>query len=116
MLHLWLAAIMVPLRAHAQFISLMGDDTPCKQQFIDGDITSECIVQYIGYLIKQIFAFSGGIFFIVLLVGGFQYTIGPLIGGEEKGLGTIRWGIIGMIVSGFSFFIIDFVVSAIAGL
>lgn|GEM_PF-683247 len=102
--------------AYGEGISLIGDDVPCSENFIDGDFSADCIPAFLAYIIKQIFAFSGGIFLIITLVGGLQLTIPfPNIGGKEKARGTIQWGIIGMIVSGLSFFILQFIVNALAG-
>ena len=82
--------------------------------FKTGELTAECIPNYIGFLIQQVFAFTGAIFLIVLIIGGYQYAFGNIAGGKEKGMERIRFGIIGMIVCALSFFIIDFIISTIA--
>jgi len=111
-----LAIVSVAQPVYGQGISLIGQDVPCAEHFQDGNFEAACIPAFLAYVIKQIFAFSGGIFLIITLVGGLQYTIPfPSVGGKEKALGTLRWGIIGMIVCGLSFFILQFIVNALAG-
>jgi len=82
--------------------------------FKTGELSAECIPNYIGFLIQQVFAFTGAIFLIVLIIGGYQYAFSNIAGGKEKGVERIRFGIIGMIVCALSFFIIDFIISTIA--
>jgi len=82
--------------------------------FRTGELSAECIPNYIGFVIQQVFAFTGAIFLIVLMIGGYQYAFGNIAGGKEKGMERIRYGIIGMIVCALSFFIIDFIISTIA--
>ena len=84
--------------------------------FKTGELSADCIPNYIGYLIGQIFMFTGGIFLIIVMIGGYQYAFSNIAGGKEKGMERIRFGIIGMIVCALSFFIIDFVISTIGGL
>ncbi len=98
-----------------QMLSLIGNDVPCRDKFLSGQITADCVPQYIAYVIQQVFALTGAICLIVIMIGGFQYALGTVAGGKDKAMATIRYGIIGMIVSALAFFILDFVISAIAG-
>ena len=104
--------------AYAEGISIISDDIDWKGDcdINTGSFEAECIPAFLAHVIKQIFAFSGGIFLIMTLIGGLQFTI-PFqsVGGKEKAMGTLRLGIIGMIVSGLSFFILQFIVNALAG-
>ncbi|MDD5469415.1 MAG: hypothetical protein PHO92_01285 [Candidatus Peribacteraceae bacterium] len=83
--------------------------------FASGQVHADCIPGYIAYLIKILFGFTGGICLIVILVGGFQYALGTVAGGKDKAMATIRYGIIGMILSALSYVIVNFIVTAIAG-
>lgn len=97
----------------AQPVSLIGNDVPCRGKFISGQITADCIPLYIAYVIQQVFKFTGAICLIAIMIGGFQYALGNLVGGKDKALATIRWAVLGMIISALSFFIIDFILSAL---
>ena len=106
------AAASLPTFASAQ--SLLDEIPGCD--FQTGAIKASCIPIYIAYLIEQIFMLTGAICLIVIMVGGYQYALGQIVGGKEKAQATIRYGIIGMIVSALSFFIIDFIISSLAGI
>lgn len=106
----WLIA-----KAYAQ-ISLIGPGVPCADKFTSGQITADCIPQYIAYLIQQVFALTGALCLIMLIVGGYQWALGSIAGGKDKAKATLLWAITGMILSTLSFFIIDFVISSLAAL
>ncbi len=97
----------------AEDISFISADAPCD--FKTGQIDADCIPEYIAYVIKQLFAFTGGICIIVIMIGGTMWVLGNAAGGTDKAKDVIRWGIIGMIISALSFFIIDFIISTMAG-
>lgn len=88
----------------------------CTGSFATGDFEAKCVPAYLAYLIKQIFMFSGAVALIVIMIGGYQYALGNVVGGKEKGEARLRWGILGLCFCVLSFFIIDFIVSAMAGL
>jgi hypothetical protein len=115
----WLALLawtvsVLPVSAGAQMISLFGDDVPCKSKFLSGEVTADCVPQYIAYVIQQVFSFTGAVALIVIMVGGFQYALGTVAGGKDKAKATIQFGIVGMIVSALAFFILSFIINAIA--
>lgn len=106
-------ALLMPTTTAAQ--TLISDGAGgCD--FGSGAITAGCIPGYVAYLIKTVFGFTGVVSLIVIMIGGYQYALGNVVGGKERGEQRIRWGIIGMIVSALSFFIVDFIISSIAGL
>lgn len=109
----WLFAAL-PTSASAQMISLFGDDVPCKGKFESGEVTADCVPQYIAYVIQQVFAFTGAVCLIMIMIGGFQYALGNVAGGKDRAQATIRNGIIGMVVSALAFFILSFIINAIA--
>ena len=106
--------LLLPGMVAAQDTALItGNAGTCD--FASGQIEADCIPKYIAYLIEILFGFTGGICLIVILVGGFQYALGTVAGGKDKAMATIRYGIIGMIVSACSYLIVNFIVSAISG-
>ena len=110
-----LIGVLLSLPGSATAQSIISNDVPgCD--FASGDLDAGCIPSFLVHVIDQVFMVTGAICIIVIMIGGYQYALGNIVGGKEKGLATIRYGIIGMIVSALSFFIIDFIVSAIAGL
>ena len=84
--------------------------------FKSGEVKPDCVPAYVAYLIKTVFSFTGAVSMIVIMIGGFQYALGNIVGGKEKGEQRIRWGILGLLISALSFFIVDFIASTIAGL
>lgn len=107
-----LHTLLIPI-AKAQ--SLISDGIE-NCDFASGELVAACIPSFIIHVIDQIFMLTGAISLITIMVGGFYYALGNAVGGKEKGLAIIRWGVIGMIVSTLSFFILDFIVSTLAGL
>ena len=81
-----------------------------------GDIKADCIPKFIVELIKTIFGLTGGIFLVLLMIGGYRIMIGKALGDTEGGKNMVKWAIIGFFLSACTFFIIDFIISTIAGL
>lgn len=109
----FLLSLLVPV-AHAQ--SLITSGIPgCD--FATGDINPGlCIPSFIAHVIKLIFGFAGAACVIMIIFGGYQITMGTLAGGGADGGKTrIRWAIIGFIMAATSFYIMDFIIAAIAG-
>ncbi len=105
---------LLPLPAAAQSIIEEGIEG-CD--FESGEIHAECVPNFIAHLIEIIFMFTGVICLVMLMIGGYQYVLGEAMGAsKDKAKATIRFAIVGMIVSALCFFIIDFVVSSIAGI
>jgi len=59
--------------------------------------------------------FIGAIFFLMIVVSGYQIALGSVTGDKEAGRKKLMTSILGFIISAFSFFIIDWVVCTIAG-
>ena len=105
--------------ASAQTPSLIPEDPLSIHEdcnFVTGEVHADCIPAYIAYVIRQIFVMSGTIFLFVIIYGGYEYALGDMVGGEQKAVARIRYGIVGMVCCGLSFFLVDFVVSALAGI
>jgi len=102
--------------AYAQTPSLIPSEEIDGCDFASGDVTAECVPNYLAYLIKTIFGFTGAICLVMILYAGYEYVLGTVTGGDSSaGKDRIKWAIIGMIVSALAFFIIDFVIATLAG-
>lgn len=91
------------------------DGNVCDGALVTGDMEAKCIPEYIAFLIGQLFKLTGALALIMVMVGGFEYTLDKLVGGKEKGIKRIRNGILGMIISGFAFFIVRFIIITLRG-
>lgn len=83
--------------------------------FLSGQIEAKCIPYFIAHTIGELFKFTGALCIIMIMYGGFEYTLDKLAGGKERGIKRIQHGILGMVVSAFAFFIVKFFISAIQG-
>lgn len=82
--------------------------------FRTGGFAAFCVPAYLAYLIKMIFALTGAIFLLMIILGGYQYVIGKAGGGGgEEGKARVRFAIIGFLVTALSFYIVDFVLSSL---
>ncbi len=82
--------------------------------FTNGQLAAQCVPAYLAYLIKVIFALTGAIFLLMIILGGYQYVIGKAGGGGgEEGKARVRFAIIGFLVTALSFYIVDFVLSSL---
>lgn len=93
--------------------SLIGDEC----DFTEGIINAgSCLPAFIAHIIRFVFAFSAGIAIIMIIFAGYEIVIGSLPGGSsESGKNRLTWAIIGFIMAAASFFIMDFIISAIGG-
>lgn len=83
--------------------------------FREGTIGANCVPLYIAFVISNVFMLTGALSVIMIMWGGFEYTLDKLVGGKEKGIKRIQHGILGMVVSGLAFFIVNFAVAALKG-
>lgn len=85
--------------------------------FANGNINAgQCIPAFIGHVIQIIFGFAAGICVVMIIFSGYEIVIGSLPGGSsESGKNRLTWAIIGFIMAATSFFIMDFIISAIGG-
>lgn len=114
--------LLAPMATSAQVTpTLIPAEPPTKEfakhcDFKSGEITAKCVPIYLAYLIKTIFGFAGAICLFVIMFAGYEFVLGSVTGGDTSaGKERLKWGIIGFIVSALSFFIIDFVISTLAG-
>jgi len=115
----WIVRVFLFWQAMTAFAEDLGSFIPsgggaCKLG--EGEIKADCIPKFIGEVIRMIFSFTGGIFLVLILFSGYQMMLGKAMGGDKSaGMTTLRYAVIGFIVSALSFFIIDFVISTLAG-
>ena len=83
--------------------------------FVSGEFKAMCIPVYIRYLIRLAFQFAGAIFLIVIIIAGYRIAIGSVTGDKEAGQNQLKGAIIGFLVCSLAFFIIDFIIGALAG-
>ena len=112
-----LSSIIVPnAHAAASTPSIIDGSVPgCN--FTEGIINAgQCIPGFIAHVIRFVFAFSAGIAIVMIIFAGYEIVIGSLPGGSsESGKNRLTWAIIGFIMAAASFFIMDFIISAIGG-
>ncbi|MDD5623571.1 MAG: hypothetical protein PHI23_02590 [Candidatus Peribacteraceae bacterium] len=106
----------LPLIAFAQTPSLFPEGGVEGCDFQTGNIEASCVWKFIANAISTIFGFVGGIFLLLILFGGYQYIISSATGDKEGGKARIKFAVAGFIASALSFFIIDFVISSLAGI
>ena len=62
------------------------------------------------------FGFAAGICIVMIIFAGYEIVLGSLPGGSsEAGKTRLTWALIGFIMAATSFFIMDFIISAIGG-
>lgn len=114
-----LTALIVglPVRALAQTPSFIPAGGVPGCDFVTGNLSKNCVPLFIAHALQTIFAFVGGICLILIIIAGYQILLAVSTGGDRSGgIQTLRWAITGFIVSALTFFIIDFIISTIAGL
>ena len=85
----------------------------CNGDLVTGVIDDTCAGEFIAHVIKQLFMLTGALSLLMIMVGGFEYTLDKIVGGKEKGVKRIKNGILGLVLSGLAFFIVQFVIQAI---
>ena len=82
-----------------------------------GMLKAACVPALITYLIKFVFALVGSIALIQIIISGYQIALAKVTGRDRsEGLTRLRVAIIGFIICAFSWYIIDFVISSLAGI
>ncbi len=109
----WLL-LLVPAAAWAQNLPIIPPDlNGCN--FITGELSFECVPNYIGYLLKVIFGLSGGVALTKILIAGYKITVAGFQGGDSgEGKKEITAALIGLAVCVFAFLIVDTIIFAVA--
>ncbi|MDD4287568.1 MAG: hypothetical protein PHO20_00055 [Candidatus Peribacteraceae bacterium] len=104
-------------KAAAQTLSLIPEEGVAGCDFASGDLAAKCVPLFIAHVIKVVFGFVGGVCLILILISGYRILLAVITGGDKStGFEMLRWAIIGFITSALTFFIIDFIISTIAGI
>ena len=99
--------------AHAQ--SIITNVAGCD--FTTGRVHAECVPLFLSHLIQIIFALSGAACLIMIVIAGYQIAIAKAIDKDKsEGITRLRVAIVGFILCGMSWYIIDFIISALAGI
>jgi len=122
MRHIFLVAAFVTLffgalytpPVYAQVESIISSDVSVCD-FKTGEIKAECVPKFLAHIIRFIFGITGSIALIMIMISGYQWALGTLIGNDSGGKETLRNAIIGFIVSALAFFIISFILGTISG-
>ncbi|MFH0770570.1 MAG: hypothetical protein V1926_04290 [Candidatus Peregrinibacteria bacterium] len=83
--------------------------------FRTGDLHLCCVVNYLKYIIALVYTLLGAFFLIAIIIAGYRIALGPATGDTEGGKKMLKTAIIGFIIASLSFFIIQFIISALAG-
>lgn len=108
--------ILIPHAIAASTPSLIdGEFTVKGCNLIEGVINAgQCIPLFIAHTIQFVFGFAGGVAILMIMFAGYEIVIGSLPGGSsESGKNRLTWAIIGFIMCATSFFIMEFIISAI---
>ena len=106
----------IPVAA-AQTLSLIPEGGVAGCDFASGNLAARCVPLFIAHVIKVVFGFAGGVCLILILLSGYRMILAVITGGEKgAGIEMLRWALIGFITSALTFFIIDFIISTIAGI
>ena len=91
--------------------------TTSECDFFGGQISAECVPAFITDIIEYVFAFVGFIALVQIIISGYQIALAKATGRDRsEGLTRLRVAIIGFIICAFSWYIIGFVISSLAGL
>lgn len=118
-----LARLIAPLFAHAappptSFIPGTGELGTAGSadycDFMTGKLHFGCIVIYIGYLIKFLIIFAGGLLLVGIILAGYKYAIGAVTAaGKEEGKKQLTGAIIGFSVVILSYLLVDTIIRAL---
>ena len=105
--------LLLPQIASAQAIITNLPD--CN--FSTGRVHFNCIPAFLSHIIQFIFGLTGAVFLIMVIIAGYQIAIGKAIGKDRsEGLTRLRVAIVGFILCAISWYIVDFIISALAGI
>jgi hypothetical protein len=106
--------LSIPNTTAAQGI-ISGAISDCD--FISGELSAECVPKLLSYIISFIFSLIGGVTIIMIIVAGYQIALAKATGRDRsEGLTRLRVAIIGFVLCAFSWYMIDFIISSLAGI
>lgn len=85
--------------------------------FVSGVLDAACVPSMISYVIAFIFSLIGLFAVIQIMIAGYQIALAKATGRDRSdGLTRLRVALIGFVLCAFSWYIIDFIVSSLAGI
>jgi hypothetical protein len=112
---LGIVTLLPTARVHAQATALIQNIAGCN--FTTGVIHANCIPLFIAHLIQFFFGASGAFCLLMIVVSGFQIALAKVLGKDRnEGLSRLRTALLGFILSALSWYILDFIISSLAGL
>lgn len=85
--------------------------------FASGFLTAECVPSMLSYIIGFIFSLIGLFAAIQIIISGYQIALAKVTGRDRsEGLTRLRVALGGFVLCAFSWYIIDFIVSSLAGI
>ncbi|HLD64062.1 MAG TPA: hypothetical protein VI913_04175 [Candidatus Peribacteraceae bacterium] len=111
---LLLLLLSAPLAVEAQNYNSIIHSGLCDGNLATGRIDADCVLEVALHVIRVVFSLTGAICVIMIMVGGYQWTLGNLIGSKDQAKQTINNAIVGLIASVLSFVIVTFVLNALS--
>jgi hypothetical protein len=108
--------LFMPSMVYAATPSLFPKGNIDGCNFYEGTIDAQCVPSFIAHVIQLIFGLTGTVFLIMVLISGYQFALRGVTQDDSGAKERLRNAIIGMITCALSFFIIDFIISTLAGL
>ena len=90
---------------------ITGTVTGCD--FQTGQLTRECIPNFVAHVIDVVFQLTGTFFILNILYAGYQIALGPITENKEAGKNRLRWALIGAFLTVCSFVLVDAVLNVI---
>ena len=94
-----------------EFIPASGALGACN--FVTGEFNFDCIPIYVGYLVKVLFAMTGGFALIEIVKSGYEIALSGVTGDKEKGKKHLTWALLGLALSICAFLVVDFIISTL---
>lgn len=115
LLTLTLTLLFFPLPTHAGVIDTLIPETgDLAEKIKTGDIGFGDIVKIIGAIIRFVTVIAAAVAVIFVIIGGFQYLIsGYSADNKEMGKQTIRYALIGLVITLLAWFIVDTVMNVV---
>lgn len=111
-----IALALTPFTVHAgNPTSLIASGIP-ECDFTTGRLHAGCVPNFLEHVLRFVFGLTGGVFLIMILIAGYQVAFAKVLGRDRsEGFTRLRVAIIGFILCGLSWQILDFIIEVIAG-
>ena len=103
--------LMVAPAVAQEFIPASGALGTCN--FVTGEFGFDCVPIYVGYLVKVLFAMTGGFALMEIVKSGYEIALSGVTGDKEKGKKHLTWALLGLALSISAFLVVDFIISTL---